>query len=120
MEIDAGELVNWVKQRLKEAREEKRMTQTDVANALGMTTSAMASFEHTGGDIKLSTVLKLLAVYEIHPAVFFYDMPFLITNIALNSKAVGDLTSDFGKMVLEVRELLEELKKRKQSKGEKR
>jgi len=43
---------------LARARSDRKLTQTDVAVEMGTTQSAISNFERTGGDPKISTILR--------------------------------------------------------------
>lgn len=55
-------------ERLEELRDERGWTQTDLAEASGLTPSAISQFESGGREPRFSSIVKLAHALEVSPA----------------------------------------------------
>lgn len=58
--------MRYVQEQIRQAREAKGLTQSDLGRRIGQPQSAISRIER-GGDIRLSTLLELARVLELEP-----------------------------------------------------
>lgn len=61
------------KDRLKQARLDKKLTQSDLAKKVGVTKSAIANYETGVSQAKNEVIIKICTVLEISPDILFQD-----------------------------------------------
>ncbi len=60
--------------KFKQARRQKRLSQTDIANAVGISFQQIQKYETGANRISASRLFELAQILEVSPAFFFEDL----------------------------------------------
>lgn len=92
--------------RIRKIRDERELTQENVASELNITTGAFAKIERGETDAPISKILKIAGILGVHVSELFKDLPKLSTNEPLPKYGFATKSD-----ILELVNMLESLKR---------